>query len=549
MKILNEHFAQTDNKTNLEDKFVETPFNAGPFIRSLRKNGYDVYSATADLVDNCIDAGASKVWIDIIPSSIKKPDGAIKKVIDKDSIYYIADNGCGMDEDTLLQAMAIGSDTDHDPKIDLGKYGVGLKQACLGLAKVFTVLTKQPNGPIISSTFSCDEIISKGKLGVSRPSLATELEQEFFNNKVKNSDCGTVVIMQNLDQFGVTCPKSFKSTLKGGNQLGRIFRFMLESKLEIHVGQKHSRVESADPTKWSDKKTTRYTDGWQKLEVANGRKKGNISYRICKHASDPSRKEGHRPQGVIWIRNLREIKSGLEKSLWSPSNETYGLWVEIKFSGDLLDDVINLTTRKDNVKPGQDLMDKLSAELLPQIKAIRDKERSNLKNLSKASNNINAKLKDFCDEVKKIENLLTLPPIEPSTVSFNKSKNNSNRGASAKNSNNNPVVPSVDLNGELTFKAKGKRKFEFELCPYRRYGILYHAEQDGSVLKVIANEDHDFISKNLIGATEESTQGAVKRLLFAMALAELQVPEIYKDAFNDFKEKFNINLRNLTNEI
>ena len=111
------------------------------------------------------------------------------------------------------------------------------------------------------------------------------------------------------------------------------------------------------------------------------------------------------------------------------------------------------------------------------------------------------------------------------------------------------MVPSVDLNGELTFKAKGKRKFEFELCPYRRYGILYHAEQDGSILKVIANEDHDFISKNLIGATEESTQGAVKRLLFAMALAELQVPEIYKDAFNDFKEKFNINLRNLTNEI
>ena len=539
------------------DEFVETPFNAGPFIESLRSSGYDVYTATADLVDNCVDAGATKVWIDVEPSIVKKPDGGTKKVIDIESCYYIADNGCGMNEETLLQAMAVGSNTDHDATIDLGKFGVGLKQACLGLAKAFTVITKEKDGPFLRSTFSCDQIIAEGKLGVTKPSLASEKEIAFFEHKTKDSPSGTIVILSHLDRFGISDPNSFKSTLKGSHQLGRTFRFMLAGNLQIFVGRarkgQDAKVMPADPIKWDSKETTPYTDGWVKMNVVGAQKKGTISYRIAKW-NPQSNSVNHfastrNTGGVIWVRNQREIKAGIEKRLFTSSNDTYGLYVEIKFTGDLLDDAINLTTRKDNVKPGQDLMDKLCEVLRPQIKTIRSKEREKNKERSKTSNNVKESLKDFCEDVKKIENLLDLPPIASSAVGFDKSGTTKNNSSSKANGKSNSATPKISGNGEISFQARGKREFEFELHPGRKLGFLYEAEQEGNVIRVIANEDHDFISKNLIGTSEESVQGAVKRMLYALALAELLVPDEYRQAFDDFKDRFNKSLRVVTTEI
>lgn len=558
MNYTNGQSPETHNNLILTstDEFVETPPNAGPFIESLRSSGYDVYTATADLVDNCVDAGATKVWIDVIPSTVKKLDGGTKKVIDIESIYYIADNGCGMNKESLLQAMTIGSDTDHDSTIDLGKFGVGLKQACLGLAKAFRVLTKEKDGELLRSIFSCDQIISEGKLGVTRPSLASTSEHEFFNKVTKNSACGTVVILSQLDRFGVSDPSSFKTTLKGPNHLGRTFRFMLAGRLQIFVGSKYMKVDAADPIKWDSKDTTQYTNGWIKMDVIGAKKKGTVSYRIAKYTSPVARGAyggggSTRTQGVIWIRNQREIKSGIETGLFAYHPVNNGLWVEIKFTGDLLDEAIGLTIRKDDVKPGQNLMDKLCVVLRPQLNTIRSKEKAKIKERSKTSNNIKESLKDFCDDVKKIENLLDLPPVLASGVGFDESaspKTQSSNKAKA-NGKASSVTPRVSGNGEISFQARGKRVFEFETLPLSRLGILYDTSQEGNVIRVTANEDHDFISKNLIGTKSESVQGAVKRVLYAMALAELQVADEYRQAFDDFKDKFNTNLRNLSTEI
>ena len=540
------------------DEFVETPPNAGPFIESLRSSGYDVYTATADLVDNCVDAGATKVWIDVVPSTVKKRDGGTKKVIDIESIYYIADNGCGMNQESLLQAMTIGSDTDHDSTIDLGKFGVGLKQACLGLAKTFTVLTKEKDGELLRSTFSCDQIISEGKLGVTRPSEASESDNQFFNEKTKNSPSGTIVILSHLDRFGVSDPTGFKSTLKGPNHLGKTFRFMLAGRLQIFVGRirkgQDGKVAAADPIRWDSKDTTQYTDGWVKMDVIGVKKKGAVSYRIAKYTSTKSQAAGQyggsgRSQGVIWIRNQREIKSGIEEGLFTYHPANNGLWVEIKFTGDLLDEAIGLTIRKDDVKPGQNLMDKLCAVLRPQLNTIRSKEKAKMKERSKTSNNIKESLKDFCDDVKKIENLLDLPPVLASGVGFDKSGRTKNNSSNKTNGTSTSTTPKISGNGEISFQARGKRIFEFETLPFSRLGILYDTTQEGNIIRVIANEDHDFISKNLIGTSSESVQGAVKRVLYALALAELQVDDAHRQAFDDFKNSFNTNLRNLSAEI
>lgn len=65
----------------------------------------------------------------------------------------------------------------------------------------------------------------------------------------------------------------------------------------------------------------------------------------------------------------------------------------------------------------------------------------------------------------------------------------------------------------------------------------------------MVNEDHAFVAKNLIESSEESSKAAVKNMLMALALAELQVPDEYQKAFEDFMYKFNHNLRILTSEV
>ncbi len=84
---------------------------------SLRDIGYDVHAAVADLVDNSVSAGARNIDI------IAEHHGP-------ESFLMIADDGVGMSELELNEALRFGSQRRYD-SIDLGKYGLGLKTASL----------------------------------------------------------------------------------------------------------------------------------------------------------------------------------------------------------------------------------------------------------------------------------------------------------------------------------------------------------------------------------------------------------------------------------
>lgn len=102
---------------NINDYEVVEP-NASSIIESLRAIGYSLETAVADLIDNSITAGASSICID---SPFKGNDTKL----------FILDNGCGMDESTLKEAMKLGSSSPSDVRstFDLGRFGLGLKTA------------------------------------------------------------------------------------------------------------------------------------------------------------------------------------------------------------------------------------------------------------------------------------------------------------------------------------------------------------------------------------------------------------------------------------
>ena len=102
--------------------------------QTLRGLGYTLSSAVADIVDNSISAGATDIQIDIDLSPA-----------DREQRIFILDNGCGMSEDKLISAMAIGSTSPlaHRSLSDLGRFGLGLKSASFSQCRRLVVLSKE----------------------------------------------------------------------------------------------------------------------------------------------------------------------------------------------------------------------------------------------------------------------------------------------------------------------------------------------------------------------------------------------------------------------
>ena len=104
---------------------------ADALMESLRATGYSLPDAVSDLIDNSITAQARNIWINFNWAG-------------EDSWASILDDGHGMCEEELIDAMRIGSrspDEARDPS-DLGRYGLGLKTASISQARSLTVATQ-----------------------------------------------------------------------------------------------------------------------------------------------------------------------------------------------------------------------------------------------------------------------------------------------------------------------------------------------------------------------------------------------------------------------
>jgi hypothetical protein len=114
---------------------VEIPAHAGRLMNAIANMGYDPEVALCDLMDNSVDAGATEISLLIH----KEPSetGASDAIHE----YAIVDNGCGMDQEALKEAFALGTIRKY-PEKSLGKFGIGLKSAGLSLRDTLCVLSK-----------------------------------------------------------------------------------------------------------------------------------------------------------------------------------------------------------------------------------------------------------------------------------------------------------------------------------------------------------------------------------------------------------------------
>ena len=104
-------------------------------IESLRGLGYSTSTALADIIDNSISANACEVDI-----RFEWNDG--------DGYIHVLDNGDGMDDPALEDAMQLGAKNPLEERSahDLGRFGLGLKTASFSQARRLTVSSKARGG-------------------------------------------------------------------------------------------------------------------------------------------------------------------------------------------------------------------------------------------------------------------------------------------------------------------------------------------------------------------------------------------------------------------
>ena len=173
-------------KGNGSDKDLAPP-HAAALVESLRAFGYELATALADLADNSIFHGCRKLRIQFHWAG-------------ENSAIAIADDGDGMDEPTLINAMRVGSRNPREQRDpgDLGRFGLGLKTASFSQSRRVTVFTKRKGGEEIVRCWDLDHIARTNEWRLLRDptSLAAKIA-----NTLADAKHGTVVIWENLDRL------------------------------------------------------------------------------------------------------------------------------------------------------------------------------------------------------------------------------------------------------------------------------------------------------------------------------------------------------------
>jgi len=353
------------------------------FIQATRDSGYKgTASALSELVDNSIQAGATRIAISVtVTASGPEEEKAIE--------ISLVDNGCGMDPFTLRQALRFGGSTRFNDRAGLGRYGMGLPNASLSQARRVSVYTWQSPasrrgdapGPIYTSYLDVDEIVRCEMEEVPRPEVTKSPPI------TQTSPSGTLVMWKQCDRLDNRRVSTIVRKLE--SELGRRFRHFLWKGLRITING--DVVQAFDPL---------YLN--QDVEITGGRLFGEeLRYEIRADSSDP------RTTGWVFIRfselpvhewhklsNDEKRRIGLSKGagvsivragrevdygwffMGSKHRENYDDWwrCEIQFDP-VLDEAFGITHTKQQVRPQAHLIEALTPDLEATARVLNGRAR------------------------------------------------------------------------------------------------------------------------------------------------------------------------------
>lgn len=197
---------------------------ASSIVSSLRSIGYSLETAIADIIDNSITAQAKTIDINSVF------EGENTKIT-------IMDDGIGMAENTLVEAMRLGSTSPNEKRelSDLGRFGLGLKTASFSQCKRLIVVSKH-QGVISSRTWDLDIITQENEWR-----LNSDISKAYLS-LFENKEHGTLVVWEKLDR--VISPNDRNSESNFASKMSTVrshlslvfHRFIESKKVAIYIG-------------------------------------------------------------------------------------------------------------------------------------------------------------------------------------------------------------------------------------------------------------------------------------------------------------------------
>jgi len=218
-------------------KLVSTPPDASGFIESQRCYGYSFESALADIIDNSIFAESQNIHINFYP---------------KDDSLSIIDDGSGMSENELYNAMIFGSgdpSKPRDPK-DLGRFGMGMKSASISQCTRLIVLSRKAK-KLSGAIWDIDRIKKTGRWDLEQ--LNQKDIQSLVNDHLITMPAkGTAVIWDNIDSMQGNAQerpdeKNRKITIAMNHLRLTFHRFMEKKSLPLKIVFNGSQLIPLNP--------------------------------------------------------------------------------------------------------------------------------------------------------------------------------------------------------------------------------------------------------------------------------------------------------------
>ncbi len=239
------------NYTNL--KTAEAIPEAASMIETFRAIGYSLETAIADIIDNSISAQAKNIYINRIWHGGK-------------SIITIKDDGIGMNNEQLIQAMRPGAQNPLDERSanDLGRFGLGLKTASFSQCRKLSVLSKRADYNAVYWTWDLDYVAHTKSWNL------INWMPEDFQNELDKQESGTLVVWSDLDRVlnletaenDENAKRKFSEALdRVKNHIAMTFHRFIENKsVKIYWG--NHLIEPWNPFCPNESKTQEFsTDG------------------------------------------------------------------------------------------------------------------------------------------------------------------------------------------------------------------------------------------------------------------------------------------------
>ncbi len=486
------------------------------FIQATRDSGYkSTSSAISELVDNAIQARASRIWITISQDEKKTHDGYV---------VTVRDNGTGMDPFTLRQALRFGGSTRFGDRNGLGRYGMGLPNASLSQARRVTVYTwqrgsccsraRQKNKQIkvYSSYLDVDEIASGSVTDVPKPKII-RTPPVFCGGPT-----GTAVVWSRCDRLD----NRRISTLvrKIDTELARRFRHYLWQGIRISINGES--VRAADPLllhKESKFSGARLFGDEMQFEIlvdpTDPKRSSIVRVKFSelpiaawhKLPNETKRKIGiTKGAGVSIVRAGREVDFGWF-FMGSKHRENYDDWwrCEVQFDPEL-DEAFGISHTKQQIRPMHHLLEALTPEIEATARALSSRVRKTHQEIKLHA--LNEVAEDIASSVDKI--LTPLP-----------------RKLEAEAKALYAVLSGKDLG--LGFGGMGQQKYSIVTASVKATSFYSYA-RSGTHLICVLNPDHPFF-RDVYRPLQESELDSDTRLrvklellLLAAARAEAASP-------------------------